>query len=81
MLRCKPTDTPMDPTKKIGTVKDSATVDRGGYQRLVGWLIYLSHTRPNIGFSVSVVGQFMSNPSEHILTGGKPRVYSMPSRP
>ncbi|RVW29009.1 Retrovirus-related Pol polyprotein from transposon RE1 [Vitis vinifera] len=61
------TDTPMDSTKKIGTKKNNAPVDKGRYQRLVGRLIYLSHTRPNIGFSISVVSQFMNNPTkEHM---------------
>ena len=64
MLRCKPTDTPMDSTKKIGIEKDSAPIDKGRYQILVGRLIYLSHTRPNIGFSVGVVSQFMNNATE-----------------
>ncbi|XP_062103692.1 secreted RxLR effector protein 161-like [Humulus lupulus] len=36
----------------------------GRYQRLVGRLIYLSHTRPDIGFPVSVVSQYMNNPTE-----------------
>ncbi|CAL9012439.1 unnamed protein product [Prunus brigantina] len=34
------------------------------YQRLVGKLIYLSHTRPAIAYAVSVVSQFMHSPSE-----------------
>jgi len=29
------------------------------YQRLVGRLIYLSHTRPDVAFVVSLVSQFM----------------------
>ncbi|RDX66852.1 hypothetical protein CR513_54343, partial [Mucuna pruriens] len=29
------------------------------YQRLVGKLIYLAHTRPNIAYSISVISQFM----------------------
>ena len=40
--------------------------DRDSYQRLVGRLIYLSHTRPDIAFSVSMVSQFMHVPGpEH----------------
>jgi len=39
-------------------------VDKGRYQRLVGRLIYLSHIRPDIGFAVSFVSQFMNNPTE-----------------
>lgn len=34
------------------------------YQRLVGKLIYLSHTRPDIAYAVSVVSQFMHSPKE-----------------
>ncbi|RVW95985.1 putative inactive ATP-dependent zinc metalloprotease FTSHI 5, chloroplastic [Vitis vinifera] len=61
MLGCKPIDTPMDSQKKLGIEKESTPVDRGRYQRLVGRLIYLSHTRPDIGFAVS---------AETSLTGG-----------
>ncbi|KAB1212816.1 Copia protein [Morella rubra] len=64
MLGCKPADTPMDPTTKLGAKENCAPVDKGRYQRLVGKLIYLSHTRPDIGFSVSMVSQFMNNPNE-----------------
>ena len=32
------------------------------YRRLVGKLIYLTITRPNISFVVGVVSQFMQNP-------------------
>ena len=39
-------------------------MDKGRYPRLVGKLIYLSYTRPNIVFSVSMVSQFMNNPTE-----------------
>lgn len=39
----------------------------GRYQRLVGRLIYLSHTRPDIAYAVSVVNQFMHAPSEEHL--------------
>ncbi|KAJ9556963.1 hypothetical protein OSB04_011577 [Centaurea solstitialis] len=52
MLGCKPADTPMDPYNKIGSKQDNTPVDKGRYQRLVGKLIYLSHTSPDIGFSV-----------------------------
>nr|CAN62019.1 hypothetical protein VITISV_019561 [Vitis vinifera] len=54
MLGCKPAETPMDTTVKLEESDGSAPVDKGRYQRLVGKLIYLSHTRPDIGFSVSV---------------------------
>ncbi|RVX23717.1 Retrovirus-related Pol polyprotein from transposon RE1 [Vitis vinifera] len=64
MLGCKPSNTPMDPFNKIGSKEDMVAVDKGRYQRLVGRLIYLSHTRPDISFAVSMVSQFMNNPIE-----------------
>ncbi|KAK3024584.1 hypothetical protein RJ639_044326 [Escallonia herrerae] len=42
-------------------------VDREQYQRLVGKLIYLSHTRPDIAFAVSLISQFMHSPKKKHL--------------
>ena len=39
-------------------------VDKDQYQHLVGKLIYLSHTRLDISFAISVVNQFMHAPYE-----------------
>ena len=64
MLGCKLGDTPIDPNHKLGAMVDNDAVDKGRYQRLVGKLIYLSHTRPDIAFAVSVVSQFMHSPCE-----------------
>ena len=52
----------MDTSTKFGP--SGSPIDKGRYQRLVGKLIYLSHTRPDISFVVSVVSQFMNNPAE-----------------
>ena len=41
--------------------------DKGRYQMLVGKLIYLSHTRPDIGFSVGMVSRYMNKPTENHL--------------
>lgn len=38
------------------------------YQRLVGKLIYLSHTRPDIAYTVSLVSQFMHCRSENHMS-------------
>ncbi|KAL6311476.1 hypothetical protein AAG906_012064 [Vitis piasezkii] len=64
MLGCKPVDTPMDPIGKIDKDNDSHPTDKDRYQRLVGKLIYLTHTRPDIGFAVSMVSRYMNNPTE-----------------
>jgi len=67
MSACKPADTPIDPNLKLGNIKEGVPVDKAQYQRLVGRLIYLSHTRPDIAFAVSMVSQFMHCPFEEHL--------------
>uniref|UniRef100_A0A2N9I8R7 Integrase catalytic domain-containing protein n=1 Tax=Fagus sylvatica TaxID=28930 RepID=A0A2N9I8R7_FAGSY len=57
-------DTPIVPNHKLGEYTDQVPADKERYQRLVGKLIYLSHTRPDIAYAVSVVSQFMHCPSE-----------------
>ena len=64
MLDYKPFDTPMDSTIKSGNEKDGILVDTGRHQHLVGELIYLSHTRLDIVFAVSVISQHMHAPCE-----------------
>ena len=63
-LACKPTSTPIDPNNKLGKAEEDVAVDREMYQHLVGRLIYLSHTRPNIAYIVSVISQFMQSSKE-----------------
>jgi Reverse transcriptase (RNA-dependent DNA polymerase) len=61
MLGCRPVNTPIDPNHKLsGEIGDQ--VEKGQYQRLVGKLIYLAHTRPNISYAVSVVSSYMHDP-------------------
>ena len=63
-IGCKPVSTPMDPNHKLGKAKEEPMVDKRKYQRLVGRLIYLAHTRPDITYSVSVINQFMHDPRD-----------------
>jgi hypothetical protein len=64
LLECKPVDTPIVQNHRLGEYLDQVPANKVRYQRLVGKLIYLSHTRPDIAYAVSVVSQFMHNPSE-----------------
>ena len=59
MTDCKYAITPVEPNSKLGLEENSTLIERWRYQRLVGRLIYLSHTKPNIAFAISLVSQFM----------------------
>ncbi|CAN1141771.1 Retrovirus-related Pol polyprotein from transposon TNT 1-94 [Linum perenne] len=62
MTGCRPAETPMEAALKLRPSDKSEVKDQERYQRLVGKLIYLAHTRPDITFAVSVVSQFMHAP-------------------
>jgi hypothetical protein len=64
MLDCKPISTPIEQNHHLAEYPDQTPTNQSRYQRLVGRLIYLSHTRPDVAYAVSVVSQFMHNPSE-----------------
>ncbi|KAJ0615698.1 putative RNA-directed DNA polymerase [Helianthus annuus] len=62
MVDCKPMETPMMTNHKLHMEPKAKLADKERYQRLVGKLIYLSHTRPDIAYAVGVVSQFMHEP-------------------
>ena len=72
-LGAKPCSTPMAPNVQL-TKEGELFEDPDRYKRLVGKLNYLTVTRLDIGYSVSVLSQYMSYPIvshwavvEHIL--------------
>ncbi|RYE24977.1 MAG: transposon Pol polyprotein, partial [Sphingobacteriaceae bacterium] len=67
LLGCKPASTPIDPNHKLSKSDGEDPADKARYQRLVGKLIYLAHTRPDIAYSVSLVSQHMHSPSNDHL--------------
>ncbi|GJY94827.1 ribonuclease H-like domain-containing protein [Tanacetum coccineum] len=65
LLACKPSATPLEQNLTITNepsstdpVLDNVTE----YQKLIGKLIYLTHTRPDISYSVHCLSQFMHKP-------------------
>jgi Reverse transcriptase (RNA-dependent DNA polymerase) len=63
MLGCRPAVAPIDQKFKL-SAEVGEPIDREMYQRLVGRLIYLSHTRPDKSFAVNVVSRYMHDPRE-----------------
>ncbi|KAM2062109.1 hypothetical protein TB2_047101 [Malus domestica] len=68
MLACKLVDTPIVQNHHLAIYQDKVLTNKERYQRLVGKLIYLSLTRPDIAYALSVVSQFMHAPSEDHMT-------------
>ena len=64
MLNCKPIKTPMMVNHRLQISEDGTFVDCSRYQKLVGKLIYISHTRPDSAYAVGVVSRFMHKPQE-----------------
>lgn len=69
-LGCKPVSTPMDPTIQLS--QDSSNgiplPDATSYRVLIGKLLYLTITRPDIMFAVHKLSQFLSAPHDIHLT-------------
>ena len=62
MLGCRLGSSPIDPNLKLIAEMRELLPDPSVYQRLVGCLIYLTNTRPDLTFAVNVVSQFMHSP-------------------
>ncbi|XP_070044865.1 uncharacterized mitochondrial protein AtMg00810-like [Nicotiana tomentosiformis] len=70
----KPKETPMEQNLKLTSVNFDACVttnttdeileDRGRFQKLVGKLLYLTITRPDISYAVQSLSQFMHAPKK-----------------
>ncbi|XP_071683308.1 uncharacterized protein [Lolium perenne] len=61
MLGCRVASTPIDQNHKL-CAESGEPVNKEKYQKLVGRLIYLCHTRPDISYAVSVVSRYMHDP-------------------
>ncbi|XP_038904223.1 uncharacterized protein LOC120090567 [Benincasa hispida] len=64
MAGCKPIDTPIEVNAKLSNLSEGVPVNKERYQRLVGKLIYLSHTRLDISYVLSMVSHFMQSLNE-----------------
>lgn len=62
MMGCRPSSFPMEQNLKLDKREDEARVDESQYRRLVGRLLYLQATRPDIVYAVNVLSQFVGDP-------------------
>lgn len=64
MSSCKPTTTPLAVNEKLRQIDGAEKADANMFRSLVGSLIYLTNTRPDIVYPVSLVSRFMHDPSK-----------------
>lgn len=64
MMECKSISTPMEANTKLCAHEGKDLEDTTMYRQLVGSLIYLTLTRPDITFAVGVVSRFMQSPKK-----------------
>ena len=69
MMGCKPASSPMEQNVDWWDNATALLEDAGLYRRLVGKLIFLTVTRPDISYAVSVLSQFMQAPRSIHLEG------------
>ena len=71
MNNCKPISTPMAFNEKLHLDDGAEKVDARNYRSLVGSLIYLTNTRPNIVQPINLISRFMNEPSKTHLKAAK----------
>uniref|UniRef100_A0A803NB30 Reverse transcriptase Ty1/copia-type domain-containing protein n=1 Tax=Chenopodium quinoa TaxID=63459 RepID=A0A803NB30_CHEQI len=68
MLGCKPAETPIVANHGLQILEGAKLTNKEQYQKIVGKLIYLAHTRPDIAYAVGVVSRFMHLPQVQHMT-------------
>jgi hypothetical protein len=70
LLAAKPCSTPMQPQLQLHKSSGTPLTDPTTYRRLIGRLLYLTHSRPEISYAVSKLSQFLDAPTDtHMLAG------------
>jgi hypothetical protein len=62
MTELKPVSTPISSAASLGPDEDGDAVDQREYRSMIGSLLYLTATRPNIQFAVGLCPRFQSSP-------------------
>eukprot|EP00253_Pinus_taeda_P023888 PITA_23888 len=64
MQDCKPDLTPMEQNLKLSKFEGGEKVDSTTYRQLIGSLIYLTNTHPDLSYAVSILSRFMQEPGD-----------------
>ena len=64
MSDAKPLNTPMSTSTSLGLDEEGEAVDQKEFRSMIGSLLYLTATRPDIQFSVCMCARFQSSPRD-----------------
>ncbi|GJT64941.1 retrovirus-related pol polyprotein from transposon TNT 1-94 [Tanacetum coccineum] len=67
MKTCDPMDTPMVEKSKLDEDPKGKAVDPTRYRRMIGTLMYLTSSRPDLVFAVCMYAQYQAKPTENHL--------------
>ncbi|XP_028236729.1 uncharacterized protein LOC114416049 [Glycine soja] len=71
MYGCKPVATPLITNEKLQKNDGAPEDDASKYRSLIGSLLYLTTTRPDIMYATSLLSRFMQSPSQIHFGAGK----------
>ncbi|GJV08471.1 uncharacterized mitochondrial protein-like protein [Tanacetum coccineum] len=66
-MGCKPSAFPIEQGLKLDKGESESRVNASQYRRLIGRLLYLQATRPDITYSVNILSQFVADPRNNHL--------------
>ncbi|GKA71582.1 retrovirus-related pol polyprotein from transposon TNT 1-94 [Tanacetum coccineum] len=67
MKTCNPVDTPMVDKSKLDEDPQGKAVDPTRYRRMIGTLMYLTSSRPDLVFAVCMCARYQAKPTENHL--------------
>ncbi|KAF5462328.1 hypothetical protein F2P56_018347 [Juglans regia] len=62
LLAAKPSPVPMEPNSKLSKTEGPLFHDPSLYRKLVGKLLYLTNSRPDLSYSMNLLSQFLDTP-------------------
>ena len=68
---CNVVATPLEARAEFTNEEGSSRIKSTAYQSLIGSLRYLTHTRPNLLFSMGILSRYMENPNQEHYNGVK----------
>ncbi|GJS55136.1 retrovirus-related pol polyprotein from transposon TNT 1-94 [Tanacetum coccineum] len=68
---CDPVDTPMVEKSKLDEDKEGKAIDPSHYHGMIGTLLYLTASRPDLQFSICMCARYQARPTEKHLNAVK----------